>query len=175
MPKPKKIEAVQSLKAKLQQAKSVVITEYTGMTVAEMTDLRARLRKEQVEFKVVKNRLAKIALREAGLNTMDDYLKGMKAIALGMNDPIAPAKVLVPYAKDNEKLKLVAGLMDNQVLSVEELVELSKLPSREVLLGRLVGSLSSPIQRLAFALHQTMAKVVYALDAVARKKAEQGG
>ncbi len=173
MPKPQKIEAVQKLKEKLQRSKSIIVTEYQGLTVAEMTDLRSRLRKEQVEFKVVKNRLAQIALREAGWDPLPEYLKGMKAIALGMADPIAPAKVLVPYAKDNEKLKIVVGLMDNQRLSADEIVELSKLPSREVLLGRLVGSLSSPVQRLAFALNQTVAKLVYALDAVARKKAEQ--
>lgn len=174
LPKPQKIEAVQKLKEKLGRAQCIIITEYQGMTVAEMTDLRSKLRKEQVEFKVVKNRLAKIALREAGLDSMDEYLKGMKAIAMGMADPVAPAKVLVPFAKDNEKLRIVAGLMDNRRLSVEQIVELSKLPSRDVLLGRMLGSLTSPVQRLAFALHQTVAKLAYALDAVARKKAEQG-
>jgi large subunit ribosomal protein L10 len=173
LPKPQKIEAVKNLKEKFQRSKCIIITEYQGLTVGEMTDLRARLRKEQVEFKVVKNRLAKIALREAGLDSMDEFLKGMKAVALGMADPVAPAKVLVPYAKDNEKLKIVAGLMDNQRLSPAQIAELSNLPSRDVLLGRMVGSLMSPIQRFAFVLHQSMAKVVYALDAVARKKAEQ--
>ncbi len=174
MPTPRKIEAVQKLKEKLQASKCVIITEYQGMTVAEMTDLRSRLRKEEVELKVIKNRLAKIALREAGLDTMDEYLKGMKAIAMGMNDPVAPAKVLVAFSKDNEKLKIVAGLMDNRRLSIDQIVELSKLPSRDVLLGRMLGSLTSPVQRLASVLHQSLAKVVYALDAVARKKAEQG-
>ncbi|MGB9692940.1 MAG: 50S ribosomal protein L10 [Candidatus Sumerlaeaceae bacterium] len=173
MPKPQKVEAVQKLKEKLQRSKSLVVAEYQGMTVAEMTELRSRLRKEQVEFKVVKNRLAQIALREAGLDPLPEYLKGMKAIAMGMADPVAPAKVLVTYAKDNEKLKIVVGLMDNRRLTAEEIAELSKLPSREVLLGRLLGSLTSPVQRLALALNQTVAKLVYALDAVARKKAEQ--
>jgi large subunit ribosomal protein L10 len=173
LPKPQKVEAVQKLKEKLQRSKSLVVAEYQGMTVAEMTELRSRLRKEQVEFKVVKNRLAQIALREAGLDPLPEYLKGMKAIAMGMADPVAPAKVLVTYAKDNEKLKIVVGLMDNRRLTAEEIAELSKLPSREVLLGRLLGSLTSPVQRLALALNQTVAKLVYALDAVARKKAEQ--
>jgi large subunit ribosomal protein L10 len=171
--KQQKIQAVQQLKAKLQQAKSVVVADYAGLTVAEMTDLRRRLRKEQVELKVMKNRLAKIALREAGLDTMDEFLKGMKALAMAMHDPIAPAKVLAAYANDNQKLKIVGGLMDNHRLSAEDIIELSKLPPREVLLSRMLGSLTSPIQRLAFALNQTVARLVYAVDAVARKKAEQ--
>ncbi|MCX7626200.1 MAG: 50S ribosomal protein L10, partial [Candidatus Sumerlaeaceae bacterium] len=83
MPKPQKIEAVQKLKEKLQRAQCIVVTDYQGMTVAEMTDLRAKLRQEQVEFKVVKNRLAKIALREAGLDSLDEFLKGMRGIAMG--------------------------------------------------------------------------------------------
>lgn len=173
MPKPQKIEAVKTLREKLERAKCIIVTEYQGLTVAEMTDLRSRLRKEQVEYKVVKNRLAKIALREAGLDSMDEFLKGMKALAMGMADPVAPAKVLVPYAKDHEKLKIVAGLMDNRRLTAEQIEELSKLPTRDVLLGRMLGSLTSPVQRLAFALNQTVAKLVYAIDAVARKKAEQ--
>lgn len=173
MPKPQKIEAVEKLKDRLSRAKSVVVADYRGMTVAEMTDLRSRLRKENVDFKIVKNRLAKIALRESGIDMMNEHLKGMKAIALGMNDPVSPAKVLAPYAKDNAKLKLVVGLMDKRLLDVNALVELSRLPSREVLLSRMLGSLTSPVQKFAFALNQTAAKVVYALDAVARKKAEQ--
>lgn len=174
MPKPYKVTTVATVKEKVSRAKSLVVTDYRGLTVAEVTDLRNRLRKEGVEYKVVKNRLAKIALREAGLNTMDEYLKGTTAIAMGMKDPVSPAKVLVNYAKDNAKLKVVAGLMDNRVLDLNAITELSKLPSREVLLSRMLGSLSSPVQKLAFGLHQTVAKVVYALDAVARKKAEGG-
>ena len=163
------------LKAKFEKARSLVITDYRGLTVAEMTDLRRRLRQESVEYKIAKNRLARIALREAGLNAMDDYLKGTTAIAFGMKDPVSPAKVLSGYAKDNGKLKIVAGLMDNRILDQSAILELAKLPSREVLLGRLVGSLASPVQKLAYGLHQTVARVAYVLDAVARKKVEQSG
>ena len=173
MPKPEKVAAVDMVKEKLTRSKSVVVTDYRGMTVAQMTELRNKLRAQGVEYKIVKNRLAKIALKAAGLNPMDDYLKGTTALAFGIKDPVSPAKVLTAYAKDNEKLKILGGLMDNRLLDLSALTELSKLPSREALLSRMLGSLTSPVQKLAFALHQTTAKLVYALDAVARQKAEQ--
>lgn len=174
MPKPEKLEAVATVREKLSRSKSVIVTDYRGLTVAQMTDLRSRLRKEGVEYKIVKNRLAKIALREAGMDDMDDYLKGTTALAFGIKDPVGPAKVLTAYAKDNEKLKIIGGLMDNQRLNTVAIGELAQLPSREVLLSRLLGSITSPVQKLAYGLNQTVAKVVYAFDAVARKKAEQG-
>jgi large subunit ribosomal protein L10 len=175
MPKPEKFTAVENVKERLTRSKSVIVTDYRGLTVAQMTDLRTRLRKEGVEYKIVKNRLAKIALRDSGMNTMDDYLKGTTALAFGIKDPVGPAKVLTAYAKENDKLKVMGGLMDNRLLDVSAITELSQLPSREVLLSRLLGSITSPVQKLAYGLNQTVAKVVYAFDAVARQKAEQQG
>ena len=174
MPKQVKIDTVNATKERLSRAKAVVVTDYRGLTVQEMTDLRSRLRKENVEYKIIKNRLARIALKEAGVESLDTFLKGTTALAFGMKDPVGPAKVLTQYAKDNEKLKVLAGLMDNRVLGIPELTELAKMPSREVLLSRFIGSLSSPVQKMAFALHQTVAQLVYAFDAVARRKAEAG-
>jgi large subunit ribosomal protein L10 len=175
LPKQYKVDSVKDVKDRLTRTKALVVTDYRGMTVAEMTDLRDRLRKEGVEYKIVKNRLAKIALRESGMNTLDEYLKGTTALAFGIKDPIGPAKVLTAYAKDNAKLKVLAGLMDNELLDTAAITELSKMPSREVLLSRFIGSLASPVQKLAYGLNQTVAKVVYAFDAVARLKAEQQG
>lgn len=175
MPKQEKIDVVTDVKERALRAKSIVVTDYRGITVKDMTELRTKLRNEDVEYKIVKNRLLKIALREAGLPTMDEYLKGTTAIAFGMKDPISPAKVLVAYAKDNDKLKVIGGQMDNELLDAAALVTLSQMPSREVLLSRFVGSLASPVQKLAFGLNQVVCKVVYALDAVARKRAEEQG
>ncbi len=172
MPKQEKIDAVIDVKLRASRAKSIVVTDYRGLTVAEMTDLRTRLRNENVEFKIVKNRLAKIGLQEAGLPAMDEFLKGTTAIAFATKDPISPAKVLAAYAKENEKLKIIGGQMDNEILDKSTLMILSQMPSREVLLSRLVGSLASPVQKLAFGLNQVVCKVVYAFDAVARQKAE---
>jgi large subunit ribosomal protein L10 len=174
VPKQYKIDAVDEMKERLGRTKALVITDYRGLTVSEMTDLRARLRKEGVEYKIVKNRLAKIALKESGMNTMDDYLKGMTALAFGVHDAVGPAKVLTGFAKDNTKLKVLAGLMENEVLDVPALQELASTPPREVLLGRLLGSLQSPVQNVVYCLNQAVSGVVLAVDALARKKEEAG-
>lgn len=170
MPKQEKIDAVEGVKEKLSRAKSVIVTDYRGLTVAQMTDLRNKLRAEGAEYKIVKNRLAKIALKDSGMNTMDEALKGTTGLAFGIKDPVGPAKVVAAYAKDNEKFKIIAGLMDNRLLTAAEIGELAKTPSREVLLSRMLGSLTSPVQKLAFGLNQTAAKIVYAIDAVRRLK-----
>lgn len=175
MPNPEKVAVVEDVKQRLAQSKAIVVTDYRGMTVAEMTDLRNKLRAEGVQYKIIKNRLAKIALRDSGMDTLDDLLKGTTAIAFGLKDPIGPAKVLTAYAKENEKLKILGGLMDNNRLDLAAIGQLATMPSREVLLARLLGSITSPVQKLAFGLNQTVAKIVYALDAVARKKGEQEG
>ena len=170
MPKQYKIDTVESVKEKLAKSKSIVIADYRGLTVIEVTDLRNKLRNEGVELRVIKNRLAKIALKESDMDPMEEYLKGMTAIAFGMKDAVSPAKVLAEFAKGNDKLKLIAGQMDNQILDINGINELAKLPTREVLLGRMLGSLTGPVQKLAYGLNQTVAKVVYAIDAVGRTK-----
>lgn len=173
MPNKHNIDTVAAVKEKLAETKSLVVADYRGLSVEKMTELRAKLREEGVELRVIKNRLAKIALKESGLDPMDDYLKGMTTIAFGMKDPVSPAKVLAAFAKDNEQLRIIAGQMDGQLLDAAGVDELAKLPSREVLLSRLLGSLTSPISKVAYGLNQTVAKVVYAIDAVGRQKAGQ--
>lgn len=173
MPKQYKLDTVASVKEKLANSKSIVVADYRGLSVAEMTDLRSRLRKEGVELRVIKNRLAKIALKESSMDSMEEQLKGMTAIAFGLQDPVSPAKVLAEYAKGNDKLRIIGGQMDNQVLDAAGVNELAQLPSREELLSRMLGSLQSPIQKVAYGLHQTVAKVAYAVDAVGRQKGGQ--
>lgn len=171
MPKQYKLDTVESVKEKLAKSKSIVIADYRGLKVSEVTDLRTKLRNEGVELRVIKNRLAKIALKESDMDPMEEHLKGMTAIAFGMKDAVSPAKVLAEFAKGNDKLKLIAGQMDNQILDINGINELAKLPTREVLLSRMLGSLTGPVQKLAYGLNQTVAKVVYAIDAVGRTKA----
>jgi large subunit ribosomal protein L10 len=173
VPKPEKVEAVNDVKERLSRAKSLVVTDYRGLTVAEMTDLRNKLRAQGVEYKIVKNRLAKIALRESNMNTLDEYLKGTTALAFGLKDPVSPAKVLSEFAKGNDKLKIIGGIMDNNVLDAKGIDVLAKLPSREILLSRMLGSLIGPVQKVAYGLNQTVARIAYAVDAVARQKAGQ--
>jgi large subunit ribosomal protein L10 len=175
VPTKQKIQTVAKLRASFEKSKSLIVTEFTGLSVAQMESLRNKLREVGAEYHVVKNRLAMIALEQAGLDPMKDHLVTMRGVAVGLVDPVSPAKVLTQFAKENDKLKVVAGQMDKNVLSPAQVIDLSNLPSREELLGRMLGSLQSPIQKVAYGLHQTVAKVAYALDAVARQKAEQEG
>ena len=165
-----KLDFVEMMKEKLSRSQSMVVVDYCGLTVAQMTALRDKLRAEGVEFKVVKNRLAKLALKECGFDTMDEFLKGPKAIAFGIKDPVSPAKVLVAAAKEYEKLQIIGGQMDGALLGKEQIIELSKMPSREELLARLLGSLQSPTQKFAYALNQCVSKIAYAFNAVAETK-----
>ena len=165
-----KLDFVSMMKEKISKAQSMVVVDYRGITVEQMTILRDKLRAEGVEFKVVKNRLAKIALQELEMNPMDEYLKGTKAIAFGMKDPVSPAKVLVALTKDFDKLQIVGGQMDKELLTKEQVLDLSKMPSREELLSRFLGSLQAPTQKFAYAINQCVSKVAYAFNAVAETK-----
>jgi large subunit ribosomal protein L10 len=172
MPTKQKVLSVAKLRASFEKSQSLIVTQYTGLTVQQMESLRNKLREVGAEYHVVKNRLAMIALDQAGLNPMKEHLVEMRGIVVGIADAVAPAKVIVQFAKENDKLKVIAGQMEKNVLSPAEVTDLSNLPSREQLLSRMLGSLQSPIQKVACGLHQTVAKIVYAVDAVARQKEE---
>jgi large subunit ribosomal protein L10 len=112
-----------------------------------------------------------LALEQAGLNPMKDHLVQMRGIAVGLADPVSVAKVVVQFAKENDKLQIIAGQMEKNVLNPAQVTDLSNMPGREELLSRMLGSLQSPVQKLAYGLNQSVAKIAYALDAVARQKA----
>lgn len=170
MVKQAKIEAVESLAEKLKNAKSVVLTDYRGLTVAEVTDLRTKLRDENIEYRVIKNRLCKIALDAAGCDPMDEVLTGPTAIAFGYDDPVPAARVIYDFAKNNENLKPKGGLLNGKKINLATLERLSKLPSKEELLGRMLGSLQSPGAKVAMALNQIGTKLCLAVKAVAEQK-----
>src|SRR5208283_3485576 len=130
MPKPEKIKEVESMTEKLKSAKSAYITEYRGLTVAEITELRNKLRDAGSEYKVVKNRLTKIALEQTGLSAFKDHFQGPVAMAITQTDPVKPAKTLVDFAKTHDKLKIKAGFLDKSALSLDQIRALASLPSR---------------------------------------------
>jgi large subunit ribosomal protein L10 len=171
MPTKQKVQTVAKLRASFEKSQSIVVTQYTGLTVQQMESLRNKLREVGAEYHVVKNRLAMLALEQAGLNPMKEHLVQMRGIAVGLADPVSVAKVVVQFAKENDKLQIIAGQMDKNVLSPAQVTDLSNMPGREELLSRLLGSLQSPVQKLAYGLNQSVAKIAYALDAVARQKA----
>lgn len=175
MVKQSKIDAVEALVEKLKKAKSVVVTDYRGLTVADVTELRSKLRAENIEYRVAKNRLCKIALEKAGCDSLDEVLTGPTAIAFGYDDPVPAARVIYEFAKDNESLKPKGGLLNGERIDLTTLEKLSKLPSREELLQRLLGSLQSPATKTAQALNAVGSNLVFALKALEEKKRAEAG
>jgi large subunit ribosomal protein L10 len=117
----------------------VVVTDYKGLDVSAMNDLRRKLREEDIEFQVAKNTLLLRAAKDTEVALIQDYFKGPSAVALSYKDPVAPAKILAQFAKDNKKLEIKGGVLKDKVLDVNAIKALAKLPSREVLLGQLLS------------------------------------
>ena len=138
-----KKEIVKELNERFSKAAVVIVTDYKGLDVAAINDLRRRLRKEEVEYQVVKNSLMVIASQETDVALIKETFKGPSAVALSYSDPVAPAKVLTEFAKDHDVFEIKVGVMDGQVIELNEIKALSALPSREVLLGTFVSVLNN--------------------------------
>ena len=133
---------------KLKSAQAGVVVDYRGLTVEEDTNLRRKLREAGVEYKVVKNTLTRFAAKEVGLEGIDEQLNGPTSIAISADDPVAPAKIISEFAKDNESLKIKAGFLDGNVISLDEINTLAKTPSRDTLIAQIMGSLNAPVSDL---------------------------
>ena len=135
----------------LKSASSGVLVNYEGITVAEDTALRNELRKEGVEYAVVKNTMVRRALDDAGMSELDEVLHGTTSLAVSKNDPIAPMRVVNKFAKsiNGDRFVIKAGFMDGKVLPLEDVIAMAELPSKEVLLSQLLGMLLAPITSLA--------------------------
>ena len=143
MRKEEKQQIAEDLRDRFSKVAILVLTDYKGLDVKAMNDLRRRLRSEEIEYQVVKNTLLIRASEDNDIALIKDYFKGPSAIALSYDDPIAPAKVLSQFAKENNKLEIKAGVMNGQVLDANAIKALAKLPSREVLLGQLLSALNA--------------------------------
>lgn len=151
---------VAGIKEKLTSAKSVVLIDYRGLTVAEVTELRSQCRKVGVEYIVLKNTMMSLAAKEAGIEGLDAYLKGPTAVAFGMEDAVAPAKVLTEFIKKTKKTEVKCGLLDGQILDAAGVEALAAIPSREVLIAKVMGSMMSAVS-----------KFVYVVEAIRKKAA----
>lgn len=154
----KKQEEVSKLAEKIKNAKLVILTDYRGITVQDVTELRANFRKSNSEYTVIKNNIIRRALAECKIEGLDDVLVGPTAILMDDNDYLAPAKTLYNYIKKNDFYKIKGAILEGKVISVEEIIELAKLPSREELLSKLAGSLLGTISKLAVGLDQVRVK-----------------
>ena len=169
-PKPDKVKAVQDFLERVQKSKATVVTGYSGLTVEEVTLLRSQLTKAKVEYHVMKNNLARIALNKADITVLDDLLTGPTAIALAMEDAVAPARVLSKFAKDHEKLAVRGGFMEGRKITLQDIKAMANLPSREVLLAKALGGMKSPLSGIVQVLVGPTRKLVYALNAIAQAK-----
>lgn len=152
--KEKKGELISEISQKFERAEVMIVTEYRGLTVEQISDLRKKLRDHKVEYTVVKNTLAGFAAKQTGKPDLSGLLKGPTAIAFGYGDPVQPAKVLLDYQKSSQGVMSVkGGLIGHQVLAAADVVSLSKLPSKKELLSKVVGSIQSPLSSLVFVLN----------------------
>jgi large subunit ribosomal protein L10 len=165
-----KSKVVEGLKEKIAKAKLVIVSDYRGLTVKEFTSLRRKLRSEDSEIHVIKNTLIERAFAESGIGQLNDQLKGSTALLLGYGDAVSPLKALVKFLKEIEKGGIRAGVVEKNLYEQKEMIELSKLPAKEVLIGKVVGGFKAPLFGLVNVLQGPIRKLVYALDAIKTKK-----
>jgi len=155
----KKQSEVEVYKEKFEKSKLIILTDYRGINVDDVTKIRAELRKTDCEYKVAKNSILQFAAKEAKLGDLAELLQGPTAVTFSYDDYVQPAKVIYDYAKTSEFYKIKGGVMDGKVVSVEEIEKLAKLPSREMLLTQLATVLLANIRNLAVVLDQTREKL----------------
>lgn len=174
-PRQEKVEAVEKLRSGFEQSKSTILTDYRGMNVAAMTKLRRNMRQAGVEYKVVKNTLAKIALHDLGITGLDLFFEGPTAIAMSKTDPVAPAKIISDFIRETRdtSLQVKAGLLNREFIDEAGIRALADLPSREQLLARVAGCFASPLSSMASVLSAPLRNVGYALQEILKRKEEQ--
>ena len=149
-----KKEEVSALAAKMKEAKLVLLTDYRGINVEDVTNLRTELRNAKAEYKVIKNNITRRALSECGIEGLEEQLTGPTAVIMSNEDYLEPAKAIYKFSKDNDFYKIKGGVIEGKVMTAEEIITLAKLPSRETLLSMLAGALLGNISKLAVALDQ---------------------
>ncbi|VIG14972.1 50S ribosomal protein L10 [Clostridioides difficile] len=154
-----KSEVVSEIVEKLQKSSAAVVVDYKGLTVEEVTELRKQMREAGVDYKVYKNTLVRRAAKEVGIEQFnDELLVGTNAIAFGYDDPVAPARILKGFMDSHPKMKLKMGIVEGAFYDESRIVEMANIPSREVLIAKLLGSLKAPVSNFA-----------YLIDAIAKK------
>lgn len=168
----KKKEITEDLHGRLSKSKLAILTDYKGLDVTTLNTLRRKLREADAEYQVVKNTLLSRASESTGVAAIRDAFKGPSAIALSYADPVAVAKILTDFAKENDKFEIKMGVMDGKSLSPDAVRALSKLPSREVLLGQLLSVMNGVPTSLVRALANVPGRLVNVLQAIRDKKEE---
>ena len=167
-----KIDSLEVIKDKFSSTKDFIFADYRGLTVAQITELRTKLREKEAEFRVVKNRYAKLAFEQLEMPDVADLLIGPTALALMQDDPSAVAKILFDYAKD-APVSVKGAIIDGQVYDGGQTEALSKLPTRDQLIAMLMSTMKAPVQNLVYVLNGVTTKLVRTLQAVADNKASE--
>jgi len=169
-----KQQAVEEIKSRFERAGSVVIVDYRGINVAQVTELRRQFRQADTEYVVLKNTLVKRALSELSVTGLDNLLEGPSAFAFGYQDPVAPAKVLTDFVAKTktESIKVKGGLVQGKVIDPAGVKALADLPPKEVLIAKMMGSLNAPITNFVGVLSATLRSLVYTIEAIRKQKEE---
>lgn len=175
MNKDDKTALIAGLHERLKQANLAVMTEYRGLTVAQMNRLRRELKTVDASYRVAKNTLARRALKDTRFGKLETLMRGPAGMVTTAQDPVAVAKVLVRFSEQNDKLKITGGVLDGEVLPAESVSALAKLPSREVLLAQLLGVIQAPASQLLRTIQEPGAMLVRLLGALERSRREGAG
>ncbi len=162
----KKEAIVKDLGTKLAKQKSIVFADFSGLKVKDLGELKAKLRSGNAEFKVAKKTLMKVAFKEKGIDIDPKNLAGEVALVMGYGDEVAPAKMVYEFSKTNENVKIIGGLLENNVLTVAQVTSLAKLPSKQELLAKMVGSISAPTRNFVGVLQGNIRGLVQVLSQI---------
>ncbi|WP_077368855.1 50S ribosomal protein L10 [Anaerosalibacter sp. Marseille-P3206] len=161
---------VEEIKGKVDEAQAVVLVDYRGLNVEELTELRSKYREAGVEYKVYKNTMMRFAFKDAGYEDFNEHLTGPNGVAFGFDDPVQVAKITHEFAKEHEKLEIKAGIVDGKIIDIEEVKSLASLPSKEVLVAQALAGLNAPITGFVNVLQGNIRNLVYALDAIRKQQ-----
>jgi len=174
MPRPEKVAVVDEIAEKMERTQSLFLTDFTGLDVEAINELRRLLRENDVEYRVVKNTLARLAADKAGREDLKPYLIGPTAMAFGYQDPLLPARLIGQFAQKTGKPAVKVILFEGQILEKDALDRLKNLPSRDQLLAQLLGGLNSPVTGLVMVLKGLLREVVGLVDAIAKDREKKG-
>ncbi|MGQ9610604.1 MAG: 50S ribosomal protein L10 [bacterium] len=176
MPNPEKATIIDEVKEKINSAKLAILTDFQGMNVAEMTELRKLLRNANVDYKVYKNTLMRLAAKQLGINEIEKYLVGPTALAFGKSDDlVTPAKIIKDFSAKHQHLNIKAGILNKKVISPEDVALLTNIPPKEVLIAMVLGGLQAPVSKLLSVLQAPMREFIGVLKSLAEKREKDSG
>ena len=172
MPTPEKIAVLKDTQERISGVRGLYLADFSGLTVENMTQLRAKCRAQGVQFRVIKNTLLRRAFNERGITELDRYLVGNTGLVFSPTNEMAPAKILSDFAKDNEKLKVKAAVVDGRLYDSPSITRLAALPSREVLMGQLLATFIAPMTQFLAAVNAALATPANMADALHRERSK---